>query len=101
MLCRTRIRQTRETVQNSSQDETTHLAPSMSLVTDLDLHPRCHPSELRIELLHRDAHAARASVISAHSEPGQRRSHLVLRHVRRWAAHTHCRARWRRAKCLG
>ena len=82
-------------------DEATYLSPSMSLATDLDLHPRRHRSELRIELLHRDAHAARASVIRAHAEPGQRRSHLVLRHILRWAAHAHYRARWHRAKRLG
>ena len=83
-----------------SQGGITYLAPSMSFPTDLYLHPLRRPKKLRIEILNRDAHATRTSLISSHAEPAPRRS-LVLRHILGWAAHSHCGTYRRGAKCLG
>jgi hypothetical protein len=68
--------------------------------TDLYLHPRRCSSKLRIEFLHRSAHAVRISLISAHADPAPRRS-LVLRHALGWAADAHCGAHRCKVERLG
>ena len=88
------------TFQNNLRGGIAYLAPSMSFPTDLYLYLLRSPSKLRIELLNHNAHATHTSLISAYAEPTLC-CNLVLRHILRWAAHSHCGTYRRGTKCLG
>src|SRR6266850_6692412 len=81
---------------------TTYLAPPMSPTTNLYPHPRRHPSELRVEFLHSNTHAARASVIRARAEPARSRCRSlapVLGPFRFFGRTTHAHGRARHYRC--